>query len=229
MKYLSIQEAIFLKRPNRFIAHVLLNGREEIVHVKNTGRCKEILKKGVKVILEEASNPNRKTKYSLVAAYKDDHTLINIDSQITNYVVYDALIHSEVGELKDFIKLKKEVKYKNSRFDFYYEKDHEKGFIEVKSVTLEENGNCMFPDAPTERGRKHIEELIHLQKEGYKNYIFFLIQIENMKIFRPNKVTDPHFEEALQRAKEKGICILAYDSIVKEDEIKINKKVHTSL
>jgi sugar fermentation stimulation protein A len=225
MKYKEIKKAIFLDRPNRFIAYVLLDGEEEIVHVKNTGRCKEILKKGIPVLLEKATNPNRKTKYSLVGAYKDHKILINIDSQITNYVAYEGILNNQIEELKDIDHLKKEVKHKNSRFDFYYEKGNTKGFIEVKSVTLEKNGECIFPDAPTERGRKHIHELINLQREGYENYILFLIQIEDMKSFGANGITDPKFEEVLKMAKKKGIKILAYDCFVREDELMIKNKV----
>ncbi|MBF8983141.1 DNA/RNA nuclease SfsA [Lutibacter sp. B2] len=225
MNYKDIKKGVFLSRPNRFIAHVLVDGQEEIVHVKNTGRCKEILKEGVTVILEKATNTNRKTKYSLVGAYKDHKVLINIDSQITNYVVYEAIVNNQVEELKNLDYLKKEVKCGNSRFDFYYEKGNKKGYIEVKSATLEENGECMFPDAPTERGRKHVHELIELQEEGYENYILFLIQIENMKSFKANGITDPKFEEALKTAKEKNIEIVAYDCCVKEDELILKNKV----
>ncbi|QZY56381.1 DNA/RNA nuclease SfsA [Crassaminicella profunda] len=229
MKYKNIKKAVFLSRPNRFIAHVLLEGKEEVVHVKNTGRCKEILIEGVPVILEKATNPHRKTKYSLVGAYKDHKFLINIDSQITNYVVYEAICNNQVEELINLDYLKKEVKSGNSRFDLYYEKGDKKGFIEVKSVTLEENGGCKFPDAPTQRGRKHIYELIELQRKGYENYIFFLIQIENMKTFTANGRTDPKFEEVLRVAKEKGIRILAYDCYVKEDELTIKNKVSVEI
>ena len=225
MKYKDIKKGVFLSRPNRFIAHVLIDGKEEIVHVKNTGRCKEILKEGVTVILEKATNPNRKTKYSLVSAYKDHKILINIDSQITNHVVYESILNNQVEELKNLDYLKKEVKCGDSRFDFYYEKGNKKGYIEVKSATLEENGECMFPDAPTERGQKHVRELIELQEEGYENHILFLIQVENMKSFKANGITDPKFEKVLKSAKEKKIKIVAYDCCVKEDELILGNKV----
>ncbi|MDD4834096.1 MAG: DNA/RNA nuclease SfsA, partial [Lutispora sp.] len=150
MIYNDTKEAIFIKRPNRFIAHVLLDGKEEIVHVKNTGRCREILIEGTKVILEASKNPNRKTAYSLIAAYKGD-MLINIDSQIPNAVVFEGIKQNRISIISDVKYLKREVTYGNSRFDMYFEKENSKGFIEVKGVTLEENGLAMFPDAPTER------------------------------------------------------------------------------
>lgn len=159
MKYNNIYEGIFLERPNRFIANVLIDGKKEKVHVKNTGRCKEILIKGTKVYLEKSNNPNRKTKYSLISAYKGNQ-LINIDSQVPNKVVFDAVQSNKIEGLNNIKVLKREVTFGNSRFDLYFEKDNEKGFIEVKGVTLEDNGLSLFPDAPTERGTKHIKEMI---------------------------------------------------------------------
>lgn len=225
MKYKSIKIAEFVDRPNRFISNVIIDGKLETVHVKNTGRCKEILEKGIKVILEKATNPNRKTKYSLVAAYKGNTNLINIDSQITNYVVYDALQNNLIPELKDLDFLRKEVKMGNSRFDLYYEKDGKKGFIEVKSVTLEENGLAKFPDAPTERGVKHLNELNELSEHGYDNYVLFLIQIENITQFTPNSYMDLKFSNALKSAYDNGVKVLAYNCILKEDAIDINSSV----
>jgi sugar fermentation stimulation protein len=164
MKYKNTRRAKFLDRPNRFIANVELDGQKEIVHVKNTGRCKEIFVEGTTVILEEATNPNRKTKYSLIGGYKDG-LLINTDSQVPNAVVYDALQENSIIEVKNVTYVKREVTFGNSRFDIYFEKENIKGFIEVKGVTLEYDGVCMFPDAPTERGTKHIvkSELIDKQ------------------------------------------------------------------
>lgn len=217
-------EGIFLERPNRFIANVLIDGKKEKVHVKNTGRCKEILIKGTKVYLEKSNNPNRKTKYSLISAYKEDQ-LINIDSQVPNKVVFDAIKSNRIKELENIKVLKREVTFGNSRFDLYFEKDKESGFIEVKGVTLENNGLSLFPDAPTERGTKHIKEMIKVVESGLKGYIFFLIQMENIKYFTPNTSMDEKISNALIEANKKGVNILAYNSIVKEDSIKINEKI----
>ncbi|TCT12302.1 sugar fermentation stimulation protein A [Natranaerovirga pectinivora] len=228
MEYIRVVEGVFIKRPNRFIAHVLIDNKEEIVHVKNTGRCLEILKPGVKVFLEPSTNPNRKTKYSLISVYKKD-MLINIDSQVPNKVVYDGIVSNHIECLKDVTFLKREVTYNNSRFDIYYEKGKEKGFIEVKGVTLEEDGIAMFPDAPTTRGTKHINELIEGNKEGYINYIFFLIQMDEINRFKPNIERDKAFSEAVKKAKENGITILGYNSGVTRDSIIINKKIYIDI
>lgn len=224
MKYSGIYKAKFIKRPNRFIAHVLLDGEEEIVHVKNTGRCREILKEGTTVFLEKAKNKNRKTKYSLIAAYKDN-LLINIDSQVPNQVVFEALQNKELAEFNKLIEVKREVTFSNSRFDIYFEDKNNKGFIEVKGVTLENEGKTMFPDAPTARGRKHINEMIQAVKKGYLGYIFFLIQLEGATHFTPNINTDPEFTESLKLAKENGVELLAYDSHVTENRITLNNKI----
>ena len=224
MKYENIKEAVFIQRPNRFIANVCIDGKEEKVHVKNTGRCRELLLKGCRVFLEESKNSARKTKYSLVAVYKGER-LINMDSQIPNYVAEEALkkgIIKEIG-IPDFVK--REVKYSQSRFDIYYEKDGRKGFIEVKGVTLEKNGEVLFPDAPTERGTKHIKELIKAKKEGYEAAVLFVIQMKDVSFFAPNAETDKDFSQALKNAKEEGVNILAYDCDVKEDEIVLKDKV----
>lgn len=224
MKYENIKEAVFIERPNRFIANVCIDGKEEKVHVKNTGRCRELLLKGCRVFLEESKNNARKTKYSLVAVYKGER-LINMDSQIPNYVAEEALkkgIIKEIG-IPDFVK--REVKYSQSRFDIYYEKDGRKGFIEVKGVTLEKNGEVLFPDAPTERGTKHIKELIKAKKEGYEAAVLFVIQMKDVSFFAPNAETDKDFSQALKNAKEEGVNILAYDCDVKEDEIVLKDKV----
>lgn len=224
MKYDNVTEAIFIKRPNRFIAHVLLNGNEEIVHVRNTGRCREILIPGTKVILEKSKNENRKTRYSLVSAYKGD-MLINIDSQIPNAVVYEGIKNKKVNELLNICSLKREVFYGNSRFDLYFETQNDRGFIEVKGVTLEENGVTMFPDAPTERGTKHVREMMKAVQEGYKGYIFFLIQLKGAKYFTPHEKMDKEFASALKLAAESGVKILAYDSFVTKDEIVLSNEV----
>lgn len=228
MKYKNTRRAKFLDRPNRFIANVELDGQKEIVHVKNTGRCKEIFVEGTTVILEEATNPNRKTKYSLIGGYKDG-LLINTDSQVPNAVVYNALQENSIIEVKNVTYVKREVTFGNSRFDIYFEKENIKGFIEVKGVTLEYDGVCMFPDAPTERGTKHIYEMIEAVEQGYVAYIFFLVQMEGMKYFTPNHDMDPNFSDALRKAHKHGVEILVYDSIVKEDEIIIGKSMNYRL
>ena len=224
MKYTSVKVAKFIRRPNRFIAHVLVDNTEEIVHVKNTGRCREILQEGTLVILEKAKNTERKTKYSIIAAYKGD-VLINIDSQVPNMVVYHGIKDGKIKEIEDVTKLSKEIVYGNSRFDLYFETKEQRGFIEVKGVTLETEGIAMFPDAPTQRGCKHIYEMIKAVADGYAGFIFFLIQMKEVKYFTPFEIRDPEFAKALTLASEKGVTILAYDSIVSEDEITIGTPV----
>ncbi len=224
MEYLSTHKAIFIRRPNRFIAHVLLNDKEEVVHVKNTGRCKEILKEGAEVILERAVNKNRKTRYSLIAAYKD-RRLINIDSQVPNQVVYETLEQGDLPNFGKLTQLKKEVTFANSRFDIYFETEKNKGYIEVKGVTLESEGETMFPDAPTVRGTKHVMEMIQAVEQGYQGYIFFVIQMKGVKSFTPNKKMDPEFARTLKEARERGVRLLAYDCYVSENMIKLGNRV----
>ena len=224
LKYTSVKVAKFIRRPNRFIAHVIVDNNEEIVHVKNTGRCREILQEGTVVILEEAKNPKRKTKYSIIAAYKGE-VLINIDSQIPNMVVYHGIKDGKIKEIHDVTKLSKEIVYGNSRFDLYFETKEQRGFIEVKGVTLETEGIAMFPDAPTLRGCKHIYEMIKAVEDGYAGFIFFLIQMNGVKYFTPYEIRDPEFAMALGLASKKGVTILAYDSIVSEDGITIGTPV----
>ena len=224
MEYKNTVKGIFKNRPNRFIANVIINGKEETVHVKNTGRCKELLVDGVTVILEESNNTNRKTKYSLISVYKGEK-LINMDSQSPNSVFSEAIVDGKIEEIGSVDFLKREVKYNNSRFDIYYEKNNKKGFIEVKGVTLEENGVVMFPDAPTERGIKHILELIEAKKEGYEVGIAFVVQMKNVKYFTPNKERDKKFYDALYKAYKEGVNIYVYDCIVTENSITLDKKV----
>ncbi|MBF7097386.1 DNA/RNA nuclease SfsA [Alkalibacter mobilis] len=193
MKYRNIHEGQFVDRPNRFIANVVVDDKIETVHVKNTGRCKEILLHGAKVYLDKSENPNRKTRFDLIGVEKrilDKEVLINIDSQIPNKVVEEGILNKKITELTDIHFLKPEVGMGKSRFDFYYETRESTGFIEVKGVTLEDNKIAKFPDAPTDRGSKHIKELTSLQKEGYKNYVFFLVQMNYPWEFRPNVLTD---------------------------------------
>ena len=230
MVYKNIYKGVFLSRPNRFIAEVIVDGHEETVHVKNTGRCKELLVDKATVYLEKSNNPNRKTKFDLVAVekkIKDRKLLVNMDSQIPNDVAYEYL---KSGALfSDNAVIKREFTYKNSRFDFYIEDGNEKIFLEVKGVTLENNGVASFPDAPTERGVKHIYELIDAVSNGYKAYILFVIQMKGVTVFRPNDETHKAFGDALRVAAENGVNILAKDCIVTENSIKLDENVTLSL
>ena len=228
MKYKGrIKEGVFLSRPNRFIAYVMVDGREEKCHVKNTGRCRELLVPGCKVYLEESENPNRSTRFDLVATEKkigDSSILINMDSQAPNSVVEEWLRKGELFGEK--IEVKREVTYSDSRFDFSITDESGRiSFLEVKGCTLEKNGVVMFPDAPTERGVKHVKELIKAKKEGYGAYILILVQMCGVKYFVPNWDTHPAFGEALRVAERNGVVILCYDSIVTSDSITLFKSV----
>jgi sugar fermentation stimulation protein A len=222
----NIYEAIFIDRPNRFNAKVLLNNEEIIVHVPNTGRCREILRDGTKVYLREELNPTRKTQFDLIAAFKEN-ILINIDSQIPNKVVNEALINKKIKGLERYIKIEREKTFGKSRFDFRLsnEDDSEIYYLEIKGVTLEKDGRCKFPDAPTERGTKHLLELIEAKKEGYGAGVLFLIQIEDVFSFEPNTETDPEFAKALKLAKENNVDVMVYNCIVGKDSIEINNIV----
>lgn len=226
MKYDNILPAVFISRPNRFIAEVEIEGNCEISHVKNTGRCRELLTEGAKVYVQRADNPQRKTKYDLISVYKGQE-LINIDSQAPNKVFGEWV--SGGGFIKNISLIKPECKYKNSRFDFYIEADERKIFAEIKGVTLEENGIVMFPDAPTERGVKHIRELCECVETGYEAYIFFIVQMKHCRFFTPNRITHPEFADALIEAEKKGVNIKALNCIVKHDELKIDKYVEVRL
>ena len=221
----NIYEAVFINRPNRFNAKVLLNGEEVVVHVPNTGRCKEILIEGSKVLLREENNPNRKTRYDLIAAYKGD-ILINIDSQVPNKVVNEALLNKKIKKLEKFNIVNREKTFGKSRFDFMLSTDNdEKYYLEVKGVTLEQNGECKFPDAPTERGAKHILELIEAKKLGYGAGILFLVQLDNVKSFSPNDLTDTNFSNALRLANENNVDIMVYNCSVGKNYIELKEEV----
>ena len=222
MKYERIEKGYFLERPNRFTAFVEIRGKKETVHVKNTGRCAELLVPGAVVYVQESDNPDRKTKWDLICVKKGNR-LINMDSQIPNKAVKEWI---EAGNLcENPTLLRQEVTYGNSRLDLYAEEGERRIFIEVKGVTLEEDGVVKFPDAPTERGVKHVEELCKAVQDGYEAYIFFVIQMKNVKYFTPNVMMHPEFGDALRKAKEQGVHILAYDCEVKKDEIRIRKEV----
>lgn len=223
MRYERITQGSFLERPNRFLAYAELAGKKEVIHVKNTGRCAELLKTGAVIYVQESQNPERKTKWDLIAVEKGDR-IINMDSQIPNRVVQDWI---EEGNLFEDVRLvKPETTYCNSRFDLYVETgDKRKIFIEVKGVTLEENGVVCFPDAPSERAVKHLEELGHAVKEGYEAYVFFVIQMKGVRYFTPNRDTHPAFCDALKRAQAAGVHVLAYDCEVSADSIEVNEEV----
>ena len=226
MKYERITAAEFIERPNRFIAYASLNGKKEIIHVKNTGRCAELLIPGAEIYLQENEKPGRKTKWDLIAVRKGKR-LINMDSQIPNKAVQEWI---EEGHLFEGVRLvRPETTYGSSRFDLYVEAGEQKIFIEVKGVTLEENGVCRFPDAPSDRAVKHLEELIRAKKEGYEAYVFFVIQMKGVRYFTPNTDTHPAFAEALKKAAEAGVKILAYDCEVTPESISIRKAVDVIL
>lgn len=226
MKYKKIVEVRFVSRPNRFIAKVVLNEEIIDVHVKNTGRCKELLVPGTLVVLAESDNLSRKTKYDLVCVKKGKRW-INMDSQIPNKAAEEWIRGGGLFEEK--IQVFTERKYGNSRFDLYVESDKRKAFIEVKGVTLEEEDVVRFPDAPTERGIKHLKELIHCIEEGYEAYILFVIQMKGVLRFEPNWERHQEFAEVLREAAEKGVHILAFDCDVTENEMLISAPVPVDL
>ena len=222
MHYSNIQRATFLRRPNRFIAHIEVDGREEVCHVKNTGRCRELLTDRATIYVQHHDDSKRKTKYSLIAVEKGK-LLVNMDSQAPNKVVGEWLLEQEpFGKVK---LLKPECTYGSSRFDFYLETETEKFFIEVKGVTLEEDGVVRFPDAPTERGVKHLQELCACKEAGYKAAVIFVVQMEGMKHFEPNDKTHPQFGEALRQAQSAGVEVLAYEFKVTPDSLVIDKAI----
>ena len=231
MKYQQMVKATFIERPNRFVAYCTVAGERYKVHVKNTGRCKELLVPNATVYLEKSMNPNRQTPYSLIAVEKGN-LLINMDSQVPNVVVEEAL-QLGVIQLPDLSSpltyIKREQTYEQSRFDFYCETEKEKIFIEVKGVTLEEEGIVRFPDAPTERGVKHLEELIHAHQEGYKAYIIFVVQMEEALYFTPHEERHPAFAKTLRKAAELGVGVLAYTCRVTPNTLEIAKPLEVRL
>ena len=225
MTYENMVPGIFQARPNRFIAHVQIGGQTEIVHVKNTGRCKELLVPGCAVWCQRSSNPNRKTAFDLIAVQKGDR-LINMDSQAPNRAAGEWLSSGGLGEISE---LKAEVKHGDSRYDFSFLKDGKQCFLEVKGCTLEEDGVCAFPDAPTERGAKHIRGLTAAARAGYGAYILFVIQMSDVKYIRPHDETDPEFGKALREASQNGVRVLAMDCAVTPDTMEIRLPVLVKL
>ena len=225
MYYDSMVRGHFLSRPNRFIAHVEIDGKEEIVHVKNTGRCRELLPVGAEVWCQKASNPSRKTQYDLITVRKGER-LINMDSQAPNIAAGEWLRIGGLGEIEE---LRPETFHKDSRFDFSFIKDGRRCFLEVKGVTLENDGVCAFPDAPTQRGARHLRGLAQAAQEGYGAYVLFVIQMADVKYLQPNDVTDPDFGAALREAAQSGVQILAMDCAVTEDSMSIRLPVLVKL
>jgi sugar fermentation stimulation protein A len=222
MRYPNTLIGTFIDRPNRFIAYVEINGKKEKCHVKNTGRCKELLIPGVKTVLTASDDPDRATKYDLIAVYKDK-MIVNIDSQVPNKVVLESL-HSIPG-FEDVDEVRSEYKYGDSRIDIFARRGSRKMFMEIKGVTLENDGLALFPDAPTERGLKHVRELEASLKEGYEPYIMFLIQMSGPEVFSPNYEMHEEFALEVERAHSLGVNVLAYDCMVTEDSITLGKPV----
>lgn len=221
MKYGYVADAVFLQRPNRFIAQVLLHGQEETVHVKNTGRCKELLVPGAKVYLEKGQNPARKTGWDLIAVEKGDR-LINMDSQLPNKVAEEWLAQGGLGH---FSQLFREQTWGASRLDFCLKDSRRTKYVEVKGVTLEEGGKVYFPDAPTARGTKHLEELTRIRREGMEAAVLFVVQMDGVTAFSPNDATDPAFGDALRRAADAGVEIAALDCVVRPEEVRLGQRV----
>lgn len=221
MQYENMVPGVFLARPNRFIAHVEIDGEMEICHVKNTGRCRELLTHGARVWCQRADNPSRKTKYDLITVKKGDR-LINMDSQAPNVAAREWLLSGGLGDISD---LKAEYTHGDSRFDFSFLLDGKRCFLEVKGVTLENDGVCAFPDAPTERGVKHLKGLSEAAREGYGAFVLFVIQMADVKYLRPHDERDPAFGAALREAAENGVTVLAMDCGVTEDVMQLRLPV----
>lgn len=225
MRYDHMTPGTFLARPNRFIAHVRIGGETQVVHVKNTGRCRELLVPGCWVWCQESQNPARKTKFDLIAVEKGNR-LINMDSQAPNAAAKEWLAGGGLGQLEN---LRAETVHGDSRFDFSFTKDGKPCFLEVKGVTLEQEGVCAFPDAPTERGAKHLRGLTALAREGFGAYVLFVIQMAEVAYLHPNDATDPAFGQALREAAAAGVEILAMDCAVTPDSMTICKAVPVRL
>ena len=225
MTYENMTPGVFLARPNRFVAHVRIDGAEEICHVKNTGRCRELLVPGCTVWCQRSANPNRKTKFDLIAVRKGDR-LINMDSQAPNAAAREWLAAGGLGNLEN---LRAETVQGDSRFDFSFVKDGKQCFLEVKGCTLENDGVCAFPDAPTERGAKHLRGLTELARQGYGAYVLFVIQMTDVKYIHPNDATDPAFGTALREAAANGVQVLAVDCRITPDSMTIGDFVPVEL
>ena len=221
MRYKNMVPGVFIARPNRFIAHVEIDGQMEVCHVKNTGRCRELLTPGAQVWCQRSGNPSRKTQYDLITVKKGDR-LINMDSQAPNIAAKEWLLSGGLGEISD---LKAEYTHGDSRFDFSFLMEGKRCFLEVKGVTLEDDGVCAFPDAPTERGVKHLKGLTQAARDGYGAFVLFVIQMPDVKYLRPHDERDPAFGAALREAAENGVTVLAMDCGVTEDTMQIRLPV----
>lgn len=230
MTYSNVREGRFISRPNRFIAKIELDGREETVHVKNTGRCRELLVPGCRVIVEKSLSHARKTAFDLIAVYKEREgkppLLVNMDSQAPNKAATEWI---KGGLFSRDAAVYPEKTYGSSRFDLYIEDCGRKAFVEVKGVTLEQEGVVLFPDAPTERGVKHLRELITAAEQGYEAYILFVVQMQEVSLFRPNRATHPEFADALRAAADAGVRVLAVDCIVTPDSMTIDRFIDTEI
>ena len=225
MHYGQMVAGRFLKRPNRFIAHVEIDGKAEICHVKNTGRCRELLPPGAEVWCEVAQNPTRKTKFDLITV-KKGHRLINMDSQAPNAAVKEWLLAGGLGPVEQ---LRPETVHGGSRFDFSFTKNGRPCLLEVKGVTLENDGICAFPDAPTERGARHLRELAQAVRDGFDAYVLFVVQMSDVKFLHPNDATDPEFGTALRQAAAAGVTVMAVDCRVQIDGMTIGQAVEVRL
>ena len=228
MKYEHMMPAVFQSRPNRFIAYAKIGNLQVTCHVKNTGRCRELLVPGAPLFLQHHPNAaalGRKTEYSVICVRKEtDHgsILINMDSQAPNQAAYEWLCSRGISP-------KREVRFGNSRFDLAFEENGVPAFMEVKGVTLEEDGIARFPDAPTERGVKHLQELVKCREAGFEAYVLSVIQMKGVRYLEPNDKTHPAFGEALRRARQAGVKVLAYDCRIRPDEIRIEEPVEVRL
>lgn len=225
MRYTHMVGGQFLSRPNRFIAHIRIDGQEQICHVKNTGRCKELLQPGAAVWCQDCQSPNRKTRYDLIAVEKNG-LLINMDSQAPNAAVKRWLL---AGGLGDVSQVRAESTVGNSRFDFSFQKDGRQCYLEVKGVTLEQDGICAFPDAPTVRGTRHLTELTQLAQQGFGAYVLFVIQMSPVRYLQPNDLTDPAFGKALRQAAQSGVTVLAMDCLVTPESMTLQNPVEVRL
>ena len=226
MTYPNIRSGKFLARPNRFIAHVEVDGATEVCHVKNTGRCRELLVPGATVWLVESDDPKRKTRFDLVAVEKGA-LLVNMDSQAPNRIFREWV---QAGNFRPGLKLLRgETTFGNSRFDFYWEDSEKRGFVEIKGVTLETDGVVRFPDAPTQRGVKHLEELMAAKAAGYEAAVCFIVQMEGMKHLEPNDATHPEFGQALRRCAAAGVEVFALECETAPGYVKAVREIPVKL
>lgn len=220
MRYGEILPAVFLSRPNRFIAHVLVEGEEVVCHVKNTGRCRELLRPEARVWLEKGTNPKRKTAYDLVAVEKG-RRLVNMDAQAPNKIFGEWALRLEAG----IRSVRPEVAFEDSRLDFLLETEQGRHYVEVKGVTLEEGGHVFFPDAPTERGVRHLHTLMRAVEQGHRATVFFVVQMADVLDFSPNDSTDPAFGQALRQAAAAGVQVLAFTCQVTPEEVTMDHQI----